>query len=254
MSYSALGGYGRCRRGAATRRALHLLVVVLTVTAAAGYAYRIGISVAEAKTEQLRSNLARFQGDNLTLRERLADLSHQAREARRRAAALETRYAEEVPVGEAATLMRQVARQLDAGVDPRRLGFLIRAAAHSVSCESLPESRRFVVETPIASGPRSTVQFGGNRLNIWASGLSARTTDGSPEAWFDPAEPVHVVFEALGGRRESLAGELPLAHRMVVDGREYRFALVAGARSFVEVTGQACRLPGSGSESEQASG
>jgi hypothetical protein len=250
MSYGTLGAYGRRRRGAAARRVVNVLIVVLTVAAAAGYAYRIGVSAAEAKTGQLRSTLARFQEDNLALRDRLADLSLQFQEARQRAATLAARYAEDVPVGEAASLMRQLIRQLDAGTDPRRLGFLIRAAAHSTSCETLPESRRFVVETPINNGPRSTVRFADNRINIWASGLSARTADGSPEAWFDPAEPVHVVFEALGGRRETRDGELPLAHRMVVDGREYRFALVAGNRSFIEVTGQACALPGS----EQASG
>jgi hypothetical protein len=250
MTYGTLGAYGRRRRGAAVRRLVHLLVFALTVAAAAGYAYRIGVSATEAKATNLKSDLARFQHDNLELRDRLADVSLQLRAAEQRAATLEARYAEEVPVGEAAILMRQVIGQLEAGTDPGRLGFLIRSAAHSVGCETLPESRRFVVETPIANGPRSTVRFADNRINIWASGLSARTADGSPEAWFDPAEPVHVVFEALGGRRETRDGELPLAHRMVVDGREYRFALVAGNRSFIEVTGQACALPGS----EQASG
>ena len=38
-------------------------------------------------------------------------------------------------------------------------------------------------------------------------------------------------------------GTLPLAHRMLVDGLEYRFSAIAGPTSFVEITGQACPFP-----------
>lgn len=244
MTHGTLGGYGRRRRSTAARRLVRFLVFGVLIIGTASHAYRVGVSTAEAKTEKLKSDVARFQEGNLTLRDQVAELTSELRQASQRVAALELRYAEDVPVGEAAILMRQVIQQLDQGTEPRRLGFLIRSAGQSASCEELPESRRFVVETPIANGPRSTVHFAEKRINVWASGLSARTADGSPEAWFDPAEPVHVVFEPLGGPSQTLNGELPLAHRMIVDGREYRFALVAGGRSFIEVTGQGCGLPG----------
>lgn len=245
MTYGTLGGYGRRRRAAAMRRVVNLFLSCLLGAIAAGYAYQIGVSTAVAKTEKLEANLTRFQENDLRLRDQLADVSMQFRETSERLAALEVRYAEEVPVGEVATLMRQVRRQLTQGVDSERLGLLIRSAARSVPCETLPETRRFVVQTPIGAGPRSTIRFADNRINVWASGLSARALDSSPEAWFDPAEPVHIVFEALGGDRETVDGKLPLTHRMVLDGHEYRFSLTAGARSFIEVTGQACALPGS---------
>lgn len=245
MTFSTLGGgYGRRRRTAAIRRTIWVATVGCLLIAVSGYAYQIGASTSQAKSDQLKSDVVRFQEGNLELRDRLAEVSERLAEAEQRAASLEARYERDVPLGEAATLMRQVMRQLDQGADPARLGFLIRSVGQSVPCELLPETRRFMVETPISIGPRSSVNFGDGRINVRGSGVSARSADGSPEAWFDPSQPVSVSFSPLGGPDQTVVGELPLNHRMVIDGREYRFNLMAGSRAFIEVTGQACILPG----------
>lgn len=244
MTFSTLGGYGRRRRSATIRKLVWSAALACLMVAASGYAYQIGASTSEAKADKLRTDVARFQEGNLELRDRLAELSRRLDTAEGRAASLERQYERDVPLGEAAGLMREVKRQLEAGADPARLGFLIRSVGQSTPCELLPETRRFMVQTPISNGPRSSVRFGDNRINIFGSGLSARDADGSPEAWFDPAAPVHVSFAPLGGPPEVLVGELPLTHKMIVDGHEYRFSLVAGSRAFVEVTGQVCALPG----------
>jgi hypothetical protein len=78
---------------------------------------------------------------------------------------------------------------------------------------------------------------------VTAMAESAVDADGQREAWYDPERPVQLLFRTLDGRELRVEGALPLAHRMLVDGQEYRFSAIAGPTSFVEVTGQACPFP-----------
>jgi len=75
------------------------------------------------------------------------------------------------------------------------------------------------------------------------AGEAARNAEGLAEAWFDPAAPVRVDFRTLDGEVATVEGVVPLSHQMVVDEREYRFSVVAGERSFLEITAQACAFP-----------
>ncbi len=152
------------------------------------------------------------------------------------------RYALDVPQGELARLLQRVEAQLQAGVDPDRLAFLIDAAATPASCEGQPVTKRFMPRTPISTGPISFVRFD-DRITVTGTGEPARNPDGLAEAWYDPAFPVRLEFRTLNGAVSSVEGIVPLIHRMVVDGREYRFSVVAGERWFVEVTAQSCAFP-----------
>ena len=135
-----------------------------------------------------------------------------------------------------------VDEQLRAGTESARLAFLIEAAGDTVTCLSEPVTKRFAPRTPASIGPQSAIRFD-DRIIVTGSGATSRNADGLIEAWFDPAEPVRIDFRTLAGEIGSVEGRLPLRYRMLVEGEEYRFAAIAGERSFIEISAQACALP-----------
>jgi len=238
----ALDDYRRRRRRPQLWRLVRFVLLLALVAGTAGYAYRIGVSATAVRIGQLEADLERFQEDNLGLRERLTVARQQERDAVAELAALRRRYEREVPDGASAALLAEIERQLAAGVEPERLRLLIKAASAPAPCESEPETKRFVVRTPISQGPVSAARLA-DRVIVTGRGEPARNAEGLAEAWYDPAAQVELVFRNLDGTEEIVEGVLPLRHTMVVDGRELRIAAIAGERSFVEVTGQTCPLP-----------
>jgi cell division protein FtsB len=241
-SYASLGTHRRRRRREGYRVVFRFLLGLAAVAAVGGYGYQVGVSASQAWTEKLEADLQRLQDDNLRLRDELAQAALGASSARTALEELERRYAAEVPDGELAELLERVDRQLHAGVEPARLAFLIDAAGQDAGCVDAPVTKRFRPRTPISTGAVSAVRFG-DRITVTAAAESALDPDGQPEAWYDPARPVQLVFRTLDGRELQVEGVLPLAHRMLVDGQEYRFSAIAGPTSFVEITGQACPFP-----------
>ncbi len=110
-------------------------------------------------------------------------------------------------------------------------------------CKGEPATRRFLVKTPIYQGANDSVNFAANTITVTASGVSATDDAGNPEAWFDPALPITVQFAELGGGQSDVQGILPLHHSLVINDREHKFSIVAGARGFANVTGDECRYP-----------
>jgi hypothetical protein len=241
--WSTLGDYRRRRRRTVLWRLAQLTLAAVLIALGTGHAYRVGTTVGEVRVHKLEVDLARFQEANLELRDRLTVAARERGDAQGALAELRRRYAEDVPGGIAAELLQEVRQQLEAGADPERLALLIAAAAAPEACDGAPETKRFIVRTPVGQGPLSAVRFGGDRITITGTGASTLNSSNLPEAWYDPAEPVRFAFRTLDGASEAVEGVLPLAHRMVVDRREYRFSAVPGERSFVEVTAQACSLP-----------
>ena len=241
-SYASLGTHRRRGRRRGYWAALRFLLGLAAVAAVGGYGYQVGVSASQAWTEKLEADLQRFQEDNLGLRDELGQTALSASNAQTALADLRRRYAAEVPDGEIAALLEQVEGQLRAGVDGARLAFLIDAAGQDPGCVEAPVTKRFQPRTPITTGAVSAVRFG-DRITVTATAESAVDASGQPEAWYDPARPVQVVFRTLDGRELKVEGALPLTHRVLVDGLEYRFSAIAGPPSFVEVTGQACRFP-----------
>jgi hypothetical protein len=241
-SYASLGTHRRRGRRRGYWAALRFLLGLAAVAAVGGYGYQVGVSASQAWTEKLEADLQRFQEDNLGLRDELAQTALSASNAQTALADLQRRYAAEVPDGEIAALLEQVEGQLRAGVDGARLAFLIDAAGQDSGCVEAPVTKRFQPRTPITTGAVSAVRFG-DRITVTATAESAVDAGGQPEAWYDPARPVQVVFRTLDGREVKVEGALPLAQRVLVDGLEYRFSAIAGPPSFVEVTGQACAFP-----------
>ncbi len=241
-SYASLGTHRRRSRRRGYWTMFRFLLGLGAVAAVGGYGYQVGVSASQVWTDKLEADLQRFQEDNLGLRDELAQAALSASSAQMALERLQRRYDAEVPDGVLAELLGTVAGQLRAGVDPERLAFLLDAAGQEPGCVEAPVTKRFRPRTPLTTDPVSAVRFG-ERIIVTASAESALAANGQPEAWYDPSRPVQLVFRTLDGQERRVEGTLPLAHRMLVDGLEYRFSAIAGPTSFVELTGQACPFP-----------
>jgi hypothetical protein len=237
-SYGTFGETRRRRRRQAWWSASRFMSAVVAVLAVGMYAYQVGVSANQAHTAQLEADLVRFQQANLDLRDRIAAASRLSADAE---TALES-MRQQIPSGAAADLLGQLREQLAAGVAPERLAVLIEAAGLDDTCRSEPVTKRFMPHTPISTEPPSWVRFH-DRIIVTGQGEAARNDAGLAEAWYDPAKPVRLEFRTLAGATTSIDGIVPFTHRMVVDGKEYRFSAVSGERRFLEMTAQACPLP-----------
>lgn len=243
----AFSTYSRRRRRSANWRVINLLFLVALVVCGLVYAYQIGVAAREAQTETLEADLERYRERNLEIRDELALALQRQRDTEAAFTELRQRYEIDVPQGVVGELLEEMRQQLERGVDADRLAFLIEAAGAAPACTGEPVTKRFVVRTPVGQGPVSAVRFE-DRVVVTASGASATAPNGLPEAWYDPAAPVRLAFRNLAGEVETAEGVLPLQHAMLVDGREYRFTAIPGERALVEVTAQACELPGNPTE------
>ena len=87
--------------------------------------------------------------------------------------------------------------------------------------------------------------FADGRITVTGEGKNAVSPDGLPEGWFDPAQELSINLTTIGGESASVAGLLPLHTSLILGTDEYRFTVVEGAQSFVEVTADRCDFVGS---------
>jgi hypothetical protein len=219
-------------------------VFVAAVAVAAGYyAYDFGAELAREDVRVLQTKLEQAGAESAQLRTDIIGLEAALREERVLVAQWRDRYQAEVPSPEDAELLAAIQARIAKGVSRARLAEVVSLAQERDICEPLPETRRFVVQNPVYAGANDTVSFAENAIIVTATGESAINAGGRPEAWYDPAQPVTVFFTRPGGEITSTVGILPLHHAVVVGDLEYRFSIVAGTRSFAEVTGQSCVYP-----------
>ena len=233
----------RRRQGRLLLILLRWFFIVAVAVAAGYYAYDFGTELAREDVRVLEKRLAQEDAENTQLRTDITGLETALREERGLVAQWRDRYEAEVPSAEDADLLRTIQERRANGVSRERLAEVIALAQDRDICEPLPDTRRFVVQNPVYSGANDTVSFAENAIIVTATGESQVNAGGRPEPWFDPAKSVTVFFTRPGGETTSTAGVLPLHQAVVVGDREYRFSIVAGARSFAEVTGQSCVYP-----------
>lgn len=216
----------------------------LCLIVAAGYvAYETGarlaatqVSTLKERIEGLTATVDRLQRENAE-REAAVDAQRfQAEEWQRR-------YERDVPRGSYKELFDLTKAKLEAGVDEQRLRFVIDAVENERACDGTPVTKRFVVRTPLYRGSEDSIRFADGTLIVTAKGPSARTEDGRPQAWFDPASEITLYLRHIGGDVAEVTGRLPVQHSMVVQDQEYRVSAVPGAKGFVEVTSDSCRFP-----------
>jgi cell division protein FtsB len=214
---------------------------LLMILAAGGYAYYAGENLARREVIRLDTEIQTLNDERAKLEEERALLEEQIRTAVTRAKEWESQYRRDVPTGEMQTFLGLVEKKLQDGITPDRLAFLIEQAKEPEDCVDEPDTKRFIVRTPLQKGANDSVSFFG--ITITASGESAVNQNGQVEAWFDIDKPITVAFTQLGGDAVSKTGLLPLHHALIGQGNEHRFTISPGPRGFVLVTGQRCAYP-----------
>ncbi len=201
-----------------------------------------GKSRSESEQSFLSAQLAEKTNEIGLLQDDLMRARATAQTAETRYTQLQNDVLKELPFdGPLRTLIEELRQRLDEGVDPERLSFSIKATRPPQNCTD-PAVKRFVIATPAYKGPESRAEIE-SALFVSGHGRSAKNTSGAPEAWYNPAQPVQIVFETKDGTRQTKKGALPFSDTMIVKDKEYRFTLSEGARSFVKVTYDRCDYP-----------
>lgn len=152
---------------------------------------------------------------------------------------LENQYKRDIPQGDLALLNALVKEQLDKGLTVERMIQVIRAAQPPRNCTQ-PQNKRFILSTPAYKGPKSAITFADGAITVTGSGEPSINTSQEKEAWFDPGKPVNITFNVIGGKKETKTGLLPMHHTIITRGKEYRFTISEGPRSFITISGDSC--------------
>lgn len=202
------------------------------ILAAGVYAWQTASNVARrdviqltAKTEQLEAEVGRLQ----------AELT----EGKTREAVLEN----QIPQPQETEILDIIRGKVRDGVSHQRLAEVVSAATANQNCDNDPTSRRFQVSTGVAGNESSSASFAGNTLTIRAEGQPTLDAEGRPEAWYDPAKPVVVIFTHVNGVSSRSEGVLPQQHSVAIGNSQYRFQLDRGPRSFIVATMDRCDYP-----------
>jgi cell division protein FtsB len=240
MSLSHYNPHTRYKERAAQRMsALFGVLAIILLSALIGF--WLGKQFAAQKFIVLTNENASLTEERDSLQKQVTELSASAQTANKRYEQLQEQVESIMPEGPMQDLVALVREQLDQGMNPERLSFVIRSARPPTGCVD-PETKRFVVATPANKGAKSSVSIANGSIIITGSGVSARNEKNAAEAWYDPAKMVQLTIEH-SGQVEQKQGILPLRRSIVVGGREYRFSVEAGARSFAKVTFDSCIYP-----------
>ena len=241
MSFSTYNPYDRYKQRSA-KRAGSVITVLFLFVGLFSLGYWVGGLSA-------RQNIYILQGEKASLTEEyeisqdnVIKLRAEAQTANVRLEQLRARYEELLSEGPVRDLLVMVRKQIEQGVAVERLQSVILSARPPQNCSDA-EVKRFVVRTPVYKGPNSRALIGGGKVSIEGRGVSAKNSQGQKEAWFDPGQPIDLVFKARGVKSTQKKGLLPIRHSMIVGDKEYRFTLSIGAKSFVKVTYDHCDYP-----------
>ncbi len=218
------------------------LVVVGVMLCAGMVGYYFGKSRIGQDAIFLKKQVEGYTAERDALQTTITELRTEARTATMRYEELEKTYKAAVPEGPTGDLIALVNKQLAEGTSPERLSFLIRSARPPRNCTD-PETQRFIVSTPLYTGTESKANVTQGSILIKASGVSAKNEKGDKEAWYDASKAVNLEFTMKDGRTEKKSGVMPISNSIVAGGREYRFTVTEGARSFAKVTFDSCDYP-----------
>jgi hypothetical protein len=235
----------RSRHSEERRQRLFIFLFKLSLVAAAFgltayYAYEAGSRVAQAEVRSLKEELQKAT-DSATSRQQRAESDQTALlQAQKQAEDFKTLYEQVKPTDEVRQLTALLHNKMAAGVDARRLEFVIGQAENPRGCKQLA-TKRFLVHTPRFKGPPAItlVSFDDN-VTISAEGAGG---NGGQEQWFDPERPVKIHLATQDGSKDAdVAGKLPLEHALVIRDNEYHFRLTAGVRGWLDVATERCEF------------
>jgi cell division protein FtsB len=220
-----------------------ILMGVMIFLAVASSFFWMGRQHASVQISSLQKDIAKERQQSSLLQDELTKLRAETQTATSRYDQLQQQIAKDLPEGgPIRDLIDLIRQQLGDGMSAERLAFVLRSARPPRNCTE-PEAKRFIVRTPAYSGSDSSVSFGEGAVVISGAGQSAVNPAGGAEAWFDSFQPVTVTFKTADGRTEQKIGTLPIEYSLVSAGREYRFTLSEGEKSFIKVTFDSCDYP-----------
>ena len=239
----SLGNYNphqRYRERSAQRLASGLgILALILVSIIIGFWF--GKQYAAEQYISLKDEVVSLRKEREELQENATELGAAAQTASKRYEQLQEEVESIIPEGPMQELVTLVREQLKQGTDADRLAFVIRSARPPTGCVD-PDTKRFVISTPAYKGPKSLASIADGAIEIYGSGSSARNEKNKPEAWYDPAKRVEIIFKH-GAKMEKKSGVLPIKYSVVQGDREYRFTIESGARSFAKVTYDSCAYP-----------
>ncbi len=209
---------------------------------AASIGYFFGKERALQESVLLNGQIKTVVAERDAMQNDITNLRAQAQTATMRFETVQKDFQTAVPEGPTGDLIKLVNKQIEEGMDPERIAFLIRSNRAPRNCAD-PASQRFIVSTPAYTGAASEASIAEGGIRIRGSGASAKNEKGDPEAWYDASKAVSLEFVIKNGGTEKKQGIMPLSHSIVLDGKEYRFTVTEGARSFAKVNFDSCDYP-----------
>lgn len=214
------------------------VVFLIIIGAAAAFAYEVARQLSAQEIADLRREITDLSTTAEERQDRTQSLEGQLAEAREAAETYRLRY-EEVAPEAIRDIITAAKRRIDEGLPPERIEFAVEQVQMPRNCSGA-ETRRFIARTANYGGANTWVRFN-DLVTVTGRGIAGA---GGTAEWFDPSQPVTVTFSPQGGEDQTIEGTLPLKHSMVVKGKEYRFTIAPGSRSFMEVTADWCDWAG----------
>ena len=230
-------------RERAIQRFNRTLLFILFMAACFGFGFFIGGQNSGVQNGTLKLEVEDLNGRLKSMQDELTTVRAEAQTATSRFEQLKTQYEKDIPAtGPMREIVDMVKKQIADGMAPDRLAFVLRSARPPRNCSD-PSTKRFIIKTPAYKGSESTVTVGEGAVVITGTGASAKTREGQAESWFDPTQPINLNFKSSTGEIEKKSGTLPFQHSVISSGKEYRFTLTEGEKSFVKVTFDSCDYP-----------
>jgi len=231
----------RYRRRAA-RRTVGFFSVVFFLAFFFVCGYWVGGFSSSQKILSLRQERDVALQQHTELQNEITQIRAESQTANLRLEQLRANYEEILPDGELKNLVDLLRKQLDEGIDQKRLESVIRSARPPQNC-SEPTNRSFVISTKAYKGPDSKITIDSGTISISGHGESVINPQGSAEAWFDPSKAVTIKFSSNEGQTEEKTDMLPFYYSMVVGNKEYRFTIAQGEQSSAKITYDYCDYP-----------
>lgn len=233
---------GHRYRKRAAKRMSNILVFLLVFGTIFGLGYWFGGLVSQREIIVLKQERDAADEQYTQTQDEMTKMRSDVQTANMRLQRMQENYKEVLGDATMQELVEMVKKQLDEGIDSNRLRSVILSARPPQNCTK-PESRRFIISTPVYSGPESKVTIKSGAITMMGSGESVKNDKDQPEAWYDPGKKVQIKFVMSDGREDVKEGVLPLHHSVVVGSKEYRFTIAKGAQSFAKVTYDHCDYP-----------
>lgn len=240
MSLNSYNPSARYKERAAQRTA-NMIGMLIVIALSACLGFWMGKQYGVEQNITLKEQVHSLAKERDTLQKNVTELRAEAQTANTRYEQIKAEYDAVLPAGPVQDLTKLVREQIMQGIAPERLAFVIKSTRPPTGCAD-PETKRFIVSTPTYTGPDSSASVSDGAVVIKAKGASASNKQGQPEAWFDPAQTVEVSFVTAEGT-EVKKGNFPIKHSVITRGREFRFTVEEGAKSFAKVTFDSCSYP-----------